>query len=83
MPFYFGLTDKHENDTIKECWNSNLDAQLSPELDKAMEAYKASDIATGNKIMLDTKNMWEAAIAGCGEIADYMAEMSKRFKDLH
>ena len=48
-----------------------------------MEAYKASDISTGNKIMLDSKNMWEASIAGCGEIADYMAEMSKRFEDLH
>ena len=41
-----------------------------------MEAYIAGDSKTGDKLMKESKPLWDTALAGCGEIAKRMSYLS-------
>ena len=47
-----------------------------------MEAYISGDSQTGDKKMKESKALWDTAMAGCGEIAKKMGEISDKFDEI-
>ena len=66
------------------CWNSVIDNQerLAEDLNLAMAAYKIGDYAHGDEIMNDSKELWDEALKGCGDIAKNMSDISKKMEEL-
>ena len=64
------------SDEILKCYTKNDD--LTNALYDAMEAFIAGNSETGNKKMKESKPLWNTAMAGCGEIAKKMSEISDK-----
>ena len=43
-----------------------------------MAAYKIGDKAHGDQIMNDSKELWDKALKGCGDITNKMSDISKK-----
>ena len=55
------------------------DEQLTNDLYDAMEAYIAGDSKTGDQKMKESKQLWDTAMSGCGDIAEKMGKISQKF----
>ena len=42
----------------------------------------AADSKTGDKIMKESKALWNTALAGCGEIAQKMSDISNKMDEI-
>ena len=81
--WYQSITGENRMNDIDECWNDDVSEHLSIALNEAIAAYEYGNIARGDKIMSDSKNLWDIGLAGCGDITVKISEISKKFKDLH
>ena len=80
--WYNGITGEDRLNDIDECWNDDVSEHLAIALQQAMAAYKYGNIAHGDEIMSDSKNLWDIGLVGCGDITVKMSEISKKFQDL-
>ena len=78
--WYYGVSTEDKRDDILKCFTKSED--LTNVLYDAMEAYIAGDSKTGDKKMKDSKKLWDTAMAGCGQIAVAMGDVSKKFEDM-
>ena len=54
---------------IDECWNGDVVEYLEIDLYFTMTDYKNGYITNGDKYMSDSKELWDTALAGCGDIS--------------
>ena len=78
--WYYGVSTEDKRDEILECFAQSED--LTNALYDAMEAYIAGDKKTGDEKMEETKTLYTTAMAGCGQIAESMGAIAKRFDDI-
>ena len=78
--WYYGVSTEDKRDEILECFVQNED--LTNDLYAAMEAYIAGDQKIGDEMMEETKALYATAMAGCGQIAESMGAIAKRFDDI-
>ena len=76
----YGVTSEDNRDEVLKCYAKNDD--LTNALYDAMEAYISGDSQTGDKKMKESKALWDTAMAGCGEIAKKMGEISDKFDEI-
>ena len=72
--WFDGISHEDKRDDLYKCYSKNDD--LTNALYDAMEAYIAGDSKTGDKLMKESKLLWDTALAGCGEIAKRMSYLS-------
>ena len=75
--WFYGVSTEDKRDEILECFAQSED--LTNALYDAMEAYIAGDKKTGDEKMEETKPLYATAMAGCGQIAESMGAIAKRF----
>ena len=73
-------TRKEIEDAIGSCYR--VDYILKDGLLNAMDYYKAGDAYNGDIMMSDSKQRWNYALQGCGDIATNSSQILERLKEL-
>ena len=73
-------TRKEIEDAIGSCYK--IDYILKDGLLNAMDYYKAGDSEYGDLMMKDSKQRWNYALHGCGDIATNSSQILERLEEL-